>query len=230
MPVRHLTTRCALLAAAILFADIAYLSAQQLSFFRGRRDYPMPGGASVVMTAGDLNGDGFIDVVLAPCCDKLTVLLGNGKGAFLPGPHSPSVGSAFALVSADFDGDGKLDSVAITEGIRIFHGNGNGTFQAPFGVYSSHDNERSFAVSDLNGDGIADVFFVTGRDGNNEGVALGRGDGTFLLSRFYAAGRTPLLAVPIQFNTDGKTDLAVVNEDSDSVTLLINQTGIDTIE
>ncbi|GAB4366679.1 MAG: hypothetical protein OHK0021_10100 [Bryobacter sp.] len=69
------------------------------------------------LTAGDFNGDGKLDLMLAHCCGgtQLTHLWGNGDGSFslsrAPGGTSP-----VALTSADFDGDGALDYAVVNVG------------------------------------------------------------------------------------------------------------------
>ena len=54
------------LTGAFLFVNAAHLAGQQLSFYRGLRDVLLPGVASEVMTAGDVNGDGITDVIPWP--------------------------------------------------------------------------------------------------------------------------------------------------------------------
>ena len=65
----------------------------------------IPGGGHSFV-AGDVNKDGHIDLVVAEK-DKLTVMLGDGKGGFAPAPVPPTpvtgVGGEMLLV--DFNGD-----------------------------------------------------------------------------------------------------------------------------
>src|SRR5262245_65342519 len=69
----------------------------------------IPGGGHAFV-AGDVNKDGHVDLVVEGA-NKLTVMLGNGKGGFGPGPVTPTPLPAGAgeMVLADFDGDGVLD-------------------------------------------------------------------------------------------------------------------------
>jgi hypothetical protein len=76
------------------------------------------------------------------------------------------------LATADFNGDGKSDLViAVSNGISILLGNGDGTFRSP--VHYSINFGGSTGVADVNGDGNLDLIFTSGA------VLLGNGDGTF---------------------------------------------------
>ena len=75
------------------------------------------------VVAGDVNGDGHLDLVT----DNGQVLLGNGDGTFRNGPTA-DLGGAFV---GDFNGDGELDLVSPGDPVSILLGNGDGTFQPP---------------------------------------------------------------------------------------------------
>jgi len=80
---------------------------------------PQAGGGPLAIAPGDLNADGFLDLVVADAsANMVTVLLGNGTGAFtavVPPQNSPTFSTGTApdgVVLADFNQDGRLDIIA----------------------------------------------------------------------------------------------------------------------
>lgn len=101
---------------------------------------------------GDWNGDGAPD--LAVYCDGMRVALGDGKGGFAVLPDAYP-GSAY--VSGDFDGDGKDDLLAAGETL-LFHGRGDGTFEAPADYTFPGQGGADGQFLDFDGDGHLDVL------------------------------------------------------------------------
>src|SRR5208337_2741928 len=86
-----------------------------------------------------------------------------------------------AVVSGDFNGDGKLDWAVANGGdntIWIYLGNGDGTAQLPTIVRLMGYGPMALATADINGDGKLDLV-VAEADSLAVAVLLGNGDGTF---------------------------------------------------
>ena len=180
------------------------------------------------MVVVDFNGDGVPDLaVLAGFYAveaTVQMFLGVGDGTFRAAGSfvSRNAIDPTYLGLADFNGDGKLDLVAV--GIfggtmSILLGNGDGTFQAAHD-YSIGPGTSSVLVSDFNGDGVPDVVAVNAFL-DTVSIFLGNGDGTLRGMQNYKAGAALTSLAIGDFNGDGFPDLAVANAPG-TVTILLN--------
>src|SRR5262249_22292775 len=124
--------------------------------------------------------------------------------------------------SGDFNGDGKLDVVAVSSSdpgllnptyrIETVLGNGNGTFQ-PEKSQDFPGKVSDFVVGDFNGDGKQDLALI-GNDGvsNVIQVLLSNSDGTFQAPVTILRDAAALHLIAGDFNGDGKQDLAVTTQ------------------
>jgi hypothetical protein len=137
------------------------------------------------VAVGDVNGDGKLDLVVAAASGStggtVSILLGNGDGTFQSHVDYSLGNGAFAIVTADFNGDGKLDIAAANNGastVSVLLGNGDGTFQTQVTYYAAYLEPTGLVAGDFNGDGHPDLAVVNGFD-NTIALLLGKGDGTF---------------------------------------------------
>ncbi len=91
---------------------------------------------STVALVGDFNGDGKADVMIESATNSgafYGVLLGNGDGTLQsPSIQSLPVNDLGAMVSGDFNGDGKADvAIGAFDSVLVLIGKGDGTFSSP---------------------------------------------------------------------------------------------------
>jgi hypothetical protein len=189
--------------------------------------------SSTYLTVGDFNKDGIQDLAVTGWNgSNIMVLLGNGDGSFqsekdTPIDINPAAGT---IVAADFKGLGYLCDLAISGGaLEAMVGKGDGTFNAPqelkadstFSVYNG-----AFAVADLNGDGIPDMaltWYSSDTAVGRVAVFFGKGDGTFNATPTQlSVGEEPIWVATGDFDGNGTTDLVVVNDNDDTLSVVLN--------
>ncbi len=177
------------------------------------------------MAFGDFNGDGRLDLVFTQD-SNVVVLLGNGKGGFRTEGSFGNFTFVHRVVVGDFNRDGKLDLAVADSGgkVSILLGNGDGTFGTQTD-YTSLAYPFDIATADFNGDGILDLAVLSNTNGGAVSIFLGNGDGTFAAPNTITLGSLvgfnsfgPTLLVN-DFNNDGKSDLAILQNDQIAILL-----------
>jgi hypothetical protein len=131
-----------------------------------------------------------------------TALFPGTQLAVGPNPHS--------LVSADFNGDGKIDLAIANFGdstVSMLFGNGDGTF-ASSRSFKVGSGLSFLASADVNGDGWPDLIATDTGSGSVD-VLLNNCDGTFESPDVYPTGPNPSFITIGDFNRDGHPDIAV---------------------
>ncbi|HEX5412102.1 MAG TPA: FG-GAP-like repeat-containing protein [Terriglobia bacterium] len=219
---------------------VAAQSPETIEIFLGKGDGTFQAPTSFQVTSvtnlgglvsGDFNHDGKIDLALANTffsAGQVTILLGNGDGAFQPGVDYPTAGSQ-SIVAADFNNDGNLDlavgSQYLTTGavVSVLLGNGNGTFKAYASFSVSGFGTVQVTAGDLNGDGKPDLVAATATTAGAEvDVLIGNGDGTFQAAVTYSdplpTNVTEGIAIG-DFDGDQIRDIAAANNSGNNVSI-----------
>jgi hypothetical protein len=183
---------------------------------------PLPGN----LAAGDLNGDGKLDVVNANNDSTVSILLGNGDGTLQPQYTVTAVpsGSAFlteAVAIGDLNGDGHADlavlcindlnSSQITGTVNILLNDGTGHFGAPTVIplnTTSGTEPAQILSAKFGADANLDLAVLDTASGNVS-ILRGHGDGTFASPVDYSTGSEPAGIAIGDLNGDGYLDLVV---------------------
>ena len=185
--------------------------------FKQAQGSPFPAGQECSdVAAGDFNGDGNPDLIIANHGIKtVTTLLGNGKGQFSMAPGSPfSVESSphpHGIAVGHFDGDRNAD-IAIDSWaenkVLVLFGKGDGMFQSPGAKFEvgkmPYQRLRS---TDLSEDGNADIV-TSNFEAGSVSVLLGDGKGGFKRKDF-SVPPAPFGVAIEDFNGDHHLDIAI---------------------
>jgi len=160
--------------------------------------------------------------------------LGNGDGTFQTHVDYLVGILPYSIAAGDFNGDGQIDLAVANHcgnslhcedvgSVSVLLGNGDGTFQTQM-QYATGEGPEAVAIGDFNGDGNLDLAVANnaGGTGNTVGIFLGNGDGTFQPQVEYQTGLSPLGLVAADFTNDGQSGLAVANNLSNSVSVLLS--------
>jgi hypothetical protein len=162
--------------------NLLFLTPSGFSLLAGNSDGTFQGlpnqqvGSNGFVTA-DFNGDGLTDILTLNSLFtvntgiNLVTAFGRGDGTFLVTHQTPVSGIPTLLVAGDFNGDGKIDAVALQLGksnsppfITVYPGNGDGSFQSSPpgfglpGISLPVGSPSQILAGDFNGDGKLDII------------------------------------------------------------------------
>lgn len=198
------------------------------------------------IAVGDFNGDGFQDVAVANRnSNSISIFINEGNGTFLPAV-TYRVLEPENIVAGDFLGNGKIDlavdcaepnnadgtgapPVNLTngngtnngttdDGLSLFLGNGDGTFNPTPIDYRIRNGTHSMVVGDFNHDGLPDIA-ITAQF--NVAVTMNEGNGVFAPQTVYKIGDAiASFVTAADLNNDANEDLIVARGNTSKVKIL----------
>lgn len=178
----------------------------------------------VYVVSADFDGDDDKDLAVANwASDNVSVLVGDGTGAFTYDGTYASDNNPFGLNVADLNADGDIDLATSNDlnSFSVLLGNGDGTF-APNTDYALPVGYRcrGSVLADLDSDG--DIDAAVGNDSpDNIAILLNSGTGIFTIKGFHAVGNSPNNLTAADFDGDGDMDLAVANRTGANISILL---------
>jgi FG-GAP-like repeat len=190
------------------------------------------------MDAGDLNGDGNLDMAVTSRFEPeetgaLAILLGDGAGGFTISTFSINDSPASDMIG-DLNNDGIPDIVVAGalpgnrtgNFISTYLGNGNGQFALKENIALGQGNTKGdIALGDFNEDGKLDVAYPKSGTqilhDHSRDVLLFFGDGTgnLVTGPILTVGKEPHTVIAVDVNHDGHLDLANSNRTDGTVTV-----------
>jgi hypothetical protein len=200
--------------------------------FEAGLDFPA-GSVPYSVAIGDLNADGKPDLATANSdSDSVSVLSNTGGRSFEARRDYPLGGGGRpeAIAVGDLNADDRPDLATASYGfnsLSVLLNRGAGTFSASRDYGDFILGPESIAIGDLNGDAKPDLATTSDQE-DSVFVLTNKGDGSFRSEVAYStrhAGAEYGVALG-DLNGDAKPDLATASGDVNSVSVLLNATGL----
>jgi hypothetical protein len=159
-----------------------------------------------ILTSGDFNGDGKVDLVATNSANALQMWIGSGSW-FTPVSMGRTFGAGWKPIgNVDVDADGKSDLIWVNEGTSYFETwlMDGAVLASARGLNLANDS-RIMTAGDFNADGRADLLISDSTRQLSVGIGSATGFAYQPMGRTFAPGWTAIAAGDL--NKDGKIDL-----------------------
>jgi len=189
-------------------------------------------GAGNGAAAGDIDQNGWTDLVFANRLDQNQICYGPGNGGdevFVDEclPVSADVFASSAVAVGHVDSDAFPDLVfanSLTQRDRLCRWAFMGLFDCT-DISTDQLSSADVALGDVDGNGHLDAMFAVVTDGDESRVCLGNGLGGFTCNDIAGATRMTAGIAAADFNDDGLVDLALANLEAADQVCIGNGTG-----
>jgi hypothetical protein len=201
--------------------------------------------ATRIIGIADINRDSRTDLGLltsstGAVTQSVRIVTGSGDGTFNFGNSiTTQVPNNTVVNLSDINADGRLDMLIVDSANRrasLRAGRGDGTFGAAMNSSlrgQAGEKLELVDVADFNADGKLDLAIknIVMSGGatitNSVSVYLGRGNGIFNTVSTLPFGQATYALMAEDFNSDGRTDLAAGNFDSNVISIRLNRSCAD---
>ncbi len=203
--------------------------------FAARQNFAT-GQAPNAAAIADINGDGKPDVIVANVIDSTFSVLLNATSPNFASQQTFAGGSfPISVTTTDINGDGKPDVILTSSSNQVTvmintttPGSTTSTFANPQS-FATGANPQFITPVDVNGDGKPDLV-VTNFNASTISVLLNTtapssSTASFATQQTLATGSGTFTLAAGDINGDGKPDIAVVNHNASTLSMLLNTTA-----